>query len=666
MSEEKPLPKITPEDIVEKPRKIGCVTIMWVSALVFMFLFWYNGLRSVPLKISPETTYITEPLTADGKRVDYLAAFKQKVYPPEMATDDNGYRLLFQRLRGAGHTPGLSPQIMEKYCEELGLDPNHVKPDLDYRDIYAFIDHVHKMEPEALADVVQAIREERGINEGDVEIIELPAGAMGMGFSTEGGIDWHEVTRRIAESDDPHRFPVTKRWVEENGPALNLIAEAVAKSVYFVPMVSESEEEGMFESIYTTARHQNARGFARSFQLRIKYRVGVGDIDGAIDDIFACYRLGRHCERQGTMIDSLVELAIEGIAAAATVNGNLTAPASEEQLQRLAAGIRNLPPSMTMEEILELERFFVLDMIQMMPKNGVDIYTNMGFYGSPTKFEAAVEFVVDRLGYDWNIIARRYNELHNAILAGTSSAPVSTAWWPLNWLTVNSRSHELANILYNIHDMTSTYNAFREAFRRNDCHHNMKQIVLAILIYERRNGTLPPAFSVDENGKPLHSWRTFLLPYLGDESLAELYSQIKLDEPWDSEHNRQFHTQNLDIYRCPSATKKDGEANYSVIVGDELLFGNDGKGRSLDGSKRHQIMLTERKEGICWMRPDAEITQHVAESGMINSGSSSISSNHTGGANFGMRDGSVNFWGEKISADDFTGQIRGSDTPSPY
>jgi hypothetical protein len=193
----------------------------------------------------------------------------------------------------------------------------------------------------------------------------------------------------------------------------------------------------------------------------------------------------------------------------------------------------------------------------------------------------------------------------------------------------------------------------------------MKQIVIAMQIYERRHGTLPPAFSVDSEGKPLHSWRVLLLPYLGDESLAELYAQIRLDEPWDSEHNRQFHTRNLDIYRCPGAVKHDGEASYAVIVGEELLFGNDGQGKSLDKFPRHIILLAERKEGVCWMRPDAEIPQYDAETGLVNKGVATIGSNHTGGANIGMRDGCVSFISETVNPNVFVEQIRGSEKRMP-
>ena len=209
---------------------------------------------------------------------------------------------------------------------------------------------------------------------------------------------------------------------------------------------------------------------------------------------------------------------------------------------------------------------------------------------------------------------------------------------------------------------------------------NMKQIILAMHLYEREHGTLPPTFTIDENGKPLHSWRTLLLPYFGDETLAELYKQIKLNESWDSEHNRQFHERNLDIYRCPSAVKKDGESNYSVIVGDELLFTADGKGQPLDKCGPIILLLTERIFGVCWMQPDKEIAQADAENGVnrefltldntemsssVSSAPVPISSNHSGGVNFGLRDGGITFISDTIDRNVFRKAIRGEAEERP-
>ena len=267
--DQSPLPKLTPEENVEKPRKIGCVTIMWIGIFVFLFLFWYNGLRSVPLRITPETTYITEPLTPDG-RVDYVAAIKQKLYPAAVlsgrstgvATDDNGYRLVFQRVQHPGRLRDLSPQAVQKYYEELGLDPN-IPPDLPYIDIWSFCRQLESAEPELLEDVIRLIKQERGIEDGDEETVEV-LGAM---FSAGDGIDGYEVANRIFESVDPHRFPTTQRWVEATGPALNLVAEAVAKPVYFVPFVSDTGgEEGLYGIFASSALQLHFPTLCRQIQ----------------------------------------------------------------------------------------------------------------------------------------------------------------------------------------------------------------------------------------------------------------------------------------------------------------------------------------------------------------------------------------------------------------
>ena len=46
-----------------------------------------------------------------------------------------------------------------------------------------------------------------------------------------------------------------------------------------------------------------------------------------------------------------------------------------------------------------------------------------------------------------------------------------------------------------------------------------------------------PADILDADGKPLLSWRVAILPSMG---LGELYNKFKLDEPWDSETNREL------------------------------------------------------------------------------------------------------------------------------
>ena len=189
--------------------------------------------------------------------------------------------------------------------------------------------------------------------------------------------------------------------------------------------------------------------------------------------------------------------------------------------------------------------------------------------------------------------------------------------------------------------------AAREAARRMQCANNMKQIGLAMLNYHDEYKCLPPAYTVDENGNPLHSWRVLILPYVSQQYL---YDQIRLDEPWDSEYNKQFHSQMQSSFCCPSIETMAGMTTYSVIVGEETPFGDPTAkhtyGDISDGTS-NTIFLVERKIPVCWMDPTQEITFEEACKG-INVFGNEMGSNHTGGMNVGMFDGSVQFISETI------------------
>ena len=185
--------------------------------------------------------------------------------------------------------------------------------------------------------------------------------------------------------------------------------------------------------------------------------------------------------------------------------------------------------------------------------------------------------------------------------------------------------------------------AAREAARRMQCANNMKQIGIAIHNFNDSQRYLPPVMTADADGKPLHSWRVLLLPYV--EELA-LYQQIRLDEPWDSEHNKQFHNRVPRIYQCPSATDDmTGMTSYSVVVGKECLFNEPNAKKSFvdipDGTS-NTIAVVERNTPVCWMDPTQEITFEEACEG-VNVSADGLGSNHTMGMNALFFDGSVQF-----------------------
>jgi hypothetical protein len=194
--------------------------------------------------------------------------------------------------------------------------------------------------------------------------------------------------------------------------------------------------------------------------------------------------------------------------------------------------------------------------------------------------------------------------------------------------------------------------ASREAARRMQCTNHLKQIALAFHIYHDSYGALPPLYTVDENGKPLHSWRVLILPQI--EQLR-LYEKIRLNEPWDSEYNKQFHTAIIDTYRCPSCaeSQQSGLCNYSAIAGQVLSpakKANEMKGNGFatitDGTS-NTFAVVEVKKPFCWMDPTADITLDELVKG-INKSDAKAGSNHPGGANVAIFDGSVHFISNSI------------------
>jgi prepilin-type processing-associated H-X9-DG protein len=184
----------------------------------------------------------------------------------------------------------------------------------------------------------------------------------------------------------------------------------------------------------------------------------------------------------------------------------------------------------------------------------------------------------------------------------------------------------------------------REAANRMQCNNHLRMITLALHNYHDTHGELPPLYTIDNAGRPMHSWRVLLLPYMEE---AALFEKIRLDEPWNSEHNSQFHDRIISVYSCPNNEKVKGKANctYSAIAGEGLVPAKvDSKsgqdfGAIVDGTS-NTLAFVEVKEPFCWMDPKADVS--LAELGKgINVEGGRVGSFHPGGCNVGFFDGSV-------------------------
>jgi prepilin-type processing-associated H-X9-DG protein len=118
--------------------------------------------------------------------------------------------------------------------------------------------------------------------------------------------------------------------------------------------------------------------------------------------------------------------------------------------------------------------------------------------------------------------------------------------------------------------------AAREAARRAQCTNDLHLISLALLQYESEHKSFPPACTTDQNGRPMHSWRVAILPYMDQRAL---YGRFDLNEPWDSPKNRALASQMPREFRCPSdSLAGENETSYVMLTGPGTVGGERGKG----------------------------------------------------------------------------------------
>jgi hypothetical protein len=143
----------------------------------------------------------------------------------------------------------------------------------------------------------------------------------------------------------------------------------------------------------------------------------------------------------------------------------------------------------------------------------------------------------------------------------------------------------------------------------SQCALNLHRIALAMHNYHDAYGRLPEPKKLDKDGKPLLSWRVLLLPFLGE---AALYREFNLNEPWDSEHNKELIARMPQVYRCPRQNLADkGKTTYAVPIGprgkDATLFtyGNASLARVPDGTSNTIMLLDVADDrAVTWTKPD--------------------------------------------------------------
>jgi prepilin-type processing-associated H-X9-DG protein len=173
---------------------------------------------------------------------------------------------------------------------------------------------------------------------------------------------------------------------------------------------------------------------------------------------------------------------------------------------------------------------------------------------------------------------------------------------------------------------------------RAQCTNNLKQIGIALKNYEQVHKALPPPYTVDAGGRPLHSWRTLILPYLEQEAL---YRTIDLAKPWNDPANAGALGASVPVFRCPVAEGPANTTTYLAISSPNGCFFPGQSRRLSEITDAHEatLMVIEAGEenAVPWMAP------LDADESLVMSLRPNTDLHHAGGTNACFVDGGVRF-----------------------
>jgi hypothetical protein len=155
---------------------------------------------------------------------------------------------------------------------------------------------------------------------------------------------------------------------------------------------------------------------------------------------------------------------------------------------------------------------------------------------------------------------------------------------------------------------------FNEAADAENSRQNLTQISTAIQAHQNALGAFPNNSYAVKAGRnqALLSWRVHILPYLGEN---RLYSQFKLDEPWDSPNNKPLLNQMPLVFGTPELNKKagPGKTYYRGFSNAGAMFekpANPGapapklKFADVPDGTSSTIIVVEAGDPVEWTKPD--------------------------------------------------------------
>jgi type II secretory pathway pseudopilin PulG len=302
--------------------------------------------------VSPETTYITEPLDAEGN-VDYQTALNERM-GRGITPDTNANVLIWQALGPRPEGVMMPPE----YFKWLGIEPPPEEGEYFIGSDRYFEAHLQDrlQKVEGPPDQKQPDPQPPAVP-GDDEFGEFRA-------PPDPKQQWNDELDRARKWPwKVKEHPNIADWLKRNEKPLAVAIEAGKRPQYFNPLVSKvTGSAGSRLQNASMSGVQMIRTLAGALKCRAMGRVADGDFAGAWQDLLACQRLGRHVMRSGTLIEALVGMAIVAIATDGEITLLSHGKHSSKQVLAWLKDLQDLPPLPPLADTLDHgERLFALD-----------------------------------------------------------------------------------------------------------------------------------------------------------------------------------------------------------------------------------------------------------------------------------------------------------------
>ncbi|MEZ6055542.1 MAG: hypothetical protein R3C01_02445 [Planctomycetaceae bacterium] len=328
-----------------------------------------------PITISKETTVIDGPVRPDGY-IDYVAALNSQLSAG--VTPENNAAVLLLQVTGPREIPETG---LARYCARLGIPTIPAKG--NYLTHLAYV----------------------GENADPQEVDRLQ--------KMEREMHDRPWTRE--------EFPEGGRWLQENQKSYELALLMTKKTRYYAPLFTTWNDETGNDTGPVAGmllpQAQTSRSVARLLAAHCFNEIAEGDLDTAWSDTQAMRRQARLIGQGCTLIDGLVGIAIDSMAANCERSVINSPRLTREQAARYLESLQAWNPVCDIAGKVDVgERYMYCDSIGYLFRGGDDFFEMMGVGAGNNRLEKAL-FRAGMLGVDADEVLKVGNGWYDRMVA---------------------------------------------------------------------------------------------------------------------------------------------------------------------------------------------------------------------------------------------------------